>query len=208
MAGSSTEPGPETTLVGQLEEQLDALGRTKQELRSLRTDMGALEHELYRMSAANEELQRQLRRKDEEAQRQLRRSESLQSQTQALRARAEGARVEAAGMREHLTAGDEERRRWRDRCLVQQQRLEVTSRANAALLHALRAAASRLLTPNDRGAGCGERWEAGRGAAEAHGEAAGTGGAEAWRLQLHGQLAAVMRSDLLAQADLVGLTLP
>ena len=58
MAGSSTEPGVETTLVGQLEEQLDALGRTKQELRSVRTDMVALEHELYRMSAANEELQR------------------------------------------------------------------------------------------------------------------------------------------------------
>ena len=109
MAGSSTEPSLETTLVGQLEEQLDALGRTKQELRSLRTDMVALEHELYRMSAANEELQRQLRRKDEEAQRQLRRSESLQSQLVA-GAGAAG-QGEAAGIREqHLTAGDDERR--------------------------------------------------------------------------------------------------
>ena len=175
MAGSSTQPGVETTLVGQLEEQLDALGRTKQELRSVRTDMVALEHELYRMSAANEELQRQLRRKDEEAQRQLRRSESLQSQALALRTRVEGARVEAAGMRQQLTAGDEERRRWRDRCLVQQQRLEVTSRASAALLHALRAAASRLLAPHGSGAGHGDRWEA-------HDDAAGGGGeAEARR---------------------------
>ena len=190
MAGSSAESGSEPTLVGQLEEQLDALARTKQELRSVRTGMASLEHELYTMSAANEELRRQLRRKDEEAQRQLRRYEALQAQAHALRTRVDGARVEAAGMREQLSAGDEERRRWRDRCLVQQQRLEVTSRANAALLHALRAAASRLLAPQRSGAGGG----AGGGAGET------AGGAEAWRLQLHDELTALLRSELLAQA--------
>jgi chromosome segregation ATPase len=193
MATSSAESGGEAALVGQLEEQLDALARTKQELRSVRTGMAALEHELYTMSAANEELRRQLRRKDEEAQRQLRRYESLQAQAHALRTRVEGARAEAAGMREQLSAGDAERRRWRDRCLVQQQRLEVTSRANAALLHALRAAASRLLAPQRSGAGGGA---AGTGGGE--GETAA--GAEAWRLQLHGELAALLRSELLAQA--------
>ena len=175
MAGSSAESGGEPTLVGQLEEQLDALARTKQELRSVRTGMASLEHELYTMSAANEEPQRQLRR-----------YEALQAQAHALRTRVDGARVEAAGMREQLSAGDEERRRWRDRCLVQQQRLEVTSRANAALLHALRAAASRLLAPQRSGAGGGA------------GETAG--GGEAWRLQLHGELTALLRSELLAQA--------
>jgi len=190
MAGSSAESGGEPTLVGQLEEQLDALARTKQELRSVRTGMASLEHELYTMSAANEELRRQLRRKDEEAQRQLRRYEALQAQAHALRSRVDGARVEAAGMREQLSAGDAERRRWRDRCLVQQQRLEVTSRANAALLHALRAAASRLLAPQRSGAGGG----AGGGAGET------AGGGEAWRLQLHGELTALLRSGLLAQA--------
>ena len=193
MATSSAESGGEAALVGQLEEQLDALARTKQELRSVRTGMAALEHELYTMSAANEELRRQLRRKDEEAQRQLRRYESLQAQAHALRTRVEGARAEAAGMREQLSAGDAERRRWRDRCLVQQQRLEVTSRANAALLHALRAAASRLLAPQRSGAAGGV---AGTGGGE--GETAA--GAEAWRLQLQGELAALLRSELLAQA--------
>ena len=124
--------------LAQLEEQLDELGHTKDEMRQVHTEMAGLEDYLWRVCTTNQELELDLQRKTQDEQRQLRRAESLQVRVQALEESMEAHKQENANLSGHIALETQERQKWQERSFVQQQQLEILSRAHELLRSALR----------------------------------------------------------------------